>query len=118
MEEQERHTLSFLRQEPLLEAAYQLAQRFIQLMRGRRSDEFDAWLSVCADCGVKELETFAQGVLRDLPAVKAAFTLSYSNGPTEGHINRLKLIKRTMYGRGSFELLRQRVLKGSDAHAA
>ncbi len=118
LEEQELHTLSFLRQEPLIEAAYQLAQQFIRLMQERRSDEVEAWLSVCTNCGVKELETFAQGMLRDLPAVKAAFTLSYSNGPTEGHINRLKLIKRSMYGRGSFELLRQRVLKRGDSLAA
>ncbi len=47
---------------------------------------------------------------RDLDAVKAAFTSHFSNGPTEGQITRLKLIKRTLYGRGSFELLRQRVL--------
>lgn len=118
LEEQERHTLSFLRQEPLIETAYQLAQQFIRLMQERRSDELDAWLSVCGDSGVKELETFAQGLLRDLPAVKAAFHMPYSNGPTEGHINRLKLIKRSMYGRGSFELLRQRVLKRGGSLAA
>lgn len=111
LEEQELYTLSFLRQEPLIETAYQLAQQFIRLLQERRSDELDAWLSVCTDCGVKELGTFAQGLLRDLSAVKAAFSMPYSNGATEGHINRLKLIKRSMYGRGSFELLRQRVLK-------
>ena len=61
-------------------------------------------------CGVKDFETFAMGFKREHSAVEAALTLPYSNGQTEGQINRLKLIKRSMYGRASFDLLRQRVL--------
>ncbi|HEU5378066.1 MAG TPA: transposase [Ktedonobacteraceae bacterium] len=53
---------------------------------------------------------FAQGVRRDFEAVKAAFQFPYSNGPTEGFVNRLKCLKRQMYGRGSFAWLRQRML--------
>ena len=53
---------------------------------------------------------FAAGLNRDWPTVAAAVTLPWSNGPVEGHVNRLKLVTRQMYGRAGFELLRSRVL--------
>ena len=59
---------------------------------------------------IPDLRTFAEGLQREYSALKAALTYPYSTGPVEGQINRLKLIKRSMYGRGSFELLSQRVL--------
>ena len=110
LNEQERRLLAFLPQEPMIELAYQFAQHLIRMMKAREADEVEAWIAVCASCGVADLETFALGLQRDLDAVKAAFTSHFSNGPTEGQITRLKLIKRTMYGRGSFDLLHQRVL--------
>ena len=64
-------------------------------------------------CGIPDLESFAQGLQKEYSAIKAALTLPYSNGPVEGQINRLKLVKRSMYGRADFELLRQRFLKAS-----
>jgi hypothetical protein len=57
-----------------------------------------------------EIRTFAQGLQEDLAAIQAGLTLLWSNGPVEGHVNRLKLLKRQGYGRTSFALLRQRVL--------
>lgn len=57
-----------------------------------------------------ELESFAKGIHQDKMAVLAGLTLSWSNGPLEGHVNRLKLLKRSMYGRAKLPLLRQRVL--------
>jgi transposase len=54
--------------------------------------------------------TFAEGLQREEPIIRAALEQPYSNGVTEGHVNRLKMIKRTAYGRASFELLRRRVL--------
>jgi transposase len=59
---------------------------------------------------VPELQSFAAGLRRDKAAVMAALSLPYSNGQVEGQVNRIKLIKRTMYGRANFDLLRQRVL--------
>ena len=58
----------------------------------------------------RELKRFAQGLYQDYAAVKAALTSRYSNGPTEGHVNRLKLFKRQTYGQAQLDLLRQRVL--------
>jgi transposase len=69
-----------------------------------------AWLQEATTSGIPELAGFAEGVRRDLSAVQAALTLSWSQGQTEGQINRLMLLKCTMYGRAKFDLLRQRVL--------
>ena len=62
---------------------------------------------------LSEPRTFAKGVRQDEAAIRAAVTLSWSSGQVEGQVNRLKLIKRSMYGRASFGLLRQRVLRAT-----
>jgi transposase len=79
-------------------------------MHRRQPSQFDRWLKKLEHCGVPELQRFATSLRADLPAVRAAFTLHWSNGQTEGHVNRLKFLKREMYGRASVELLRLRVL--------
>jgi transposase len=93
-----------------IKEAYQLTQDFLQMVRKRQEDTLDAWLERVQASHIPELVGFAQGVERDKAAVQAGLTLSYSNGVVEGQVNRLKLIKRTMYGRAGFPLLRQRVL--------
>lgn len=70
----------------------------------------DAWLADAACCGVPAIETFAAGLHQDAGAVRAALTLPWSSGQTEGQITKLKRLKRQMYGRGSFDVLRRRVL--------
>lgn len=107
---QQQH-LAFIRQaSPQVEQAYQLAQAFTQMLRQRQGQLLDDWLQEANTSGLPELRQFAAGIQRDKAAVQAGLTLSYSNGLVEGHINRLKLIKRSMYGRANFDLLRQRVL--------
>jgi len=91
-------------------AAYLLAQRFLALLRGRDATDFDPWLLAAEQSDVPELQRFAAGLRRDYAAVHAALTLPWSNGQVEGQVNRLKLLKRAMYGRASFVLLRLRVL--------
>jgi transposase len=95
--------LDFMRQEPALATAYDLAQNFLSMVRTRASQELENWLAHCEASGVVELENFGAGLWRELGAIKAALSLPYSNGPTEGQVNKLKMIKRTLYGRGSFE---------------
>jgi transposase len=68
------------------------------------------WLAEARECGVRAIETFAGGLEQDGAAVRAALTTPWRNGQAEGQITRLKLIKRTMYGRAGFDLLRRRVL--------
>jgi transposase len=68
------------------------------------------WLADAAASGVRAMATFAAGLKNDAAAICAALTMPWSNGQTEGQVNRLKLIKRQMFGHASFELLRRRVL--------
>ena len=110
LSEAEEQMLTFIRQEPTVELAYMLAQHFTQMMHEHQSATLDQWISTCTSSGIPDLETSALGLHKELSAIKAAFTLSYSTGPVEGQVNRLKLIKRSMYNRGSFALLRHRVL--------
>jgi Transposase len=71
---------------------------------------FEQWLSEARTCGVRAVETFAQGLEQDGDAVRAAPTTSWSNAQSEGQITKLKLCKSQMYGRASCDLLRHRVL--------
>ena len=87
-----------------------LSTPFLALVRGRRGAALETWMTEAVASGIETLARFAQGLQEDLAAVKAGLTLPWSNGPVEGHINRLKLLKRQGYGRAGFALLRQRVL--------
>jgi transposase len=72
--------------------------------------QLEEWTGRAKASGIAELKAFAVKLLQDTDAMVAAMTLPYSQGQTEGRINKLKLVKRSMYGRGKFDLLRQRVL--------
>jgi transposase len=90
-----------------------LARRFSDIMRNRKPDQFDAWLCDAESSGISEFSNFANGLRRDYNAVRASLTLEWSNGPVEGHTNRLKLVKRCMYGRGSLALLKKRYIRAA-----
>ena len=98
---------------PHLATAYQLVQDFMEMVREQRGHLLDRWLKAVEESGLPELRSFASGIRQDKAAVLAELTQSWNNGPIEEHVNRLKLIKRSMYGRAKFELLRQRVLKSA-----
>jgi transposase len=93
--------------------AYALSQALLTMIRERRGDDLEAWMTEAMDSGSNALARFARGLQEDLGAVKAGLTLEWSNGITEGQIHRLKLIKRQGYGRAGFALLRQRVLQAA-----
>jgi len=95
---------------PPAKLAHELVQDFRTLLRERQAERLAAWLERAVASGLTELRNFATGLKRDLDAVRAALCLPWSNGRTEGHVHRLKLLKRQMYGRASFGLLRKRVL--------
>jgi len=99
-----------LEQCPDVSAAQRLARQFIAIIRERKTDALDEWIAAAAASGLAEMRGFVAGLRRDLAAVKAALTYEWSNGQVEGQVNRLKMIKRMMYGRANFDLLRQRVL--------
>ena len=86
-----------------------LSQAFLAMVRERRGSDLEAWIMMATDSGIDALARFAQGLREDLAAVTAGLTLDWSNGPVEGQITRLKLLKRQGYGRAGFPLLRQRI---------
>ena len=96
-----------------LAVSRRLAQRFMILVRERRSGQLEQWIADVQATGPPELRGFSRNLYRDWAAVHAGFTVHWSSGPVEGNINRLKLIKRQMFGRAKFDLLRKRVLLAS-----
>ena len=88
----------------------ELADEFLQLLRRQQSDAFDDWLSKAVGCAINPLKTFVKGLFDDYAAVKASMMSNVSNGPVEGLNNKLKMLKRQMYGRASLELLAKRLI--------
>ena len=87
-----------------------LAMRFNGILRGRRADPLGAWIDDAIDTNLAPIMRFARTLHRDIDAVKNAIEMPWSNGQAEGQINRLKTLKRAMYGRAGPELLRARML--------
>ena len=96
--------------EPKVLDGYQLIQRFIGIVRERRNRELTPWIMDARESGIVPFQRFAEGLFEDFDAVQNGVLLPWSNGPVEGHVNRLNLINRQMYGRTGFDLLRKRVL--------
>lgn len=107
----EKEQLAFLKGvHPALEVAYDLVQAFLAMVHDRTGEKLDAWLGQVRASQIPELIRFGKGIERDKAPVQAALQLPYSNGVVEGHVHRLKLVKRQGYGRAAFPLLRKRVL--------
>ena len=92
-----------------IKQAVTLTKQFRELVKTRNSDFLEQWLAKAEGLGAK-WKNFAKGLRQDGAAVKAALTSDWSNGQTEGQVNRLKFLKRQMFGRANFDLLRARVL--------
>jgi transposase len=97
---------------------YHQVQCFRQMVRDRHGHGVDAWITEVQHAGVRELRGFAKGLLRDGAAVRAGLSLVWSNGPTEGYVHRLKLLKRQAYGRAGVDLFRHRMLPRLSREAA
>lgn len=93
-----------------VQEARRLALQFRDIMEKKQGHLLKSWISEVVASPLRELKGFAQGLLSDYQAVENALTLPWSNGQVEGQINKLKTIKRQMYGRASFELLRKRMI--------
>ena len=93
-----------------LARAYRLCQHFTEILRERKADDLDAWLQRARASQIPELQGFAKSMQQDYSAIYAACSQHWSQGPVEGHVNRLKCIKRQLYGRAKFDLFRRRVL--------
>ncbi len=96
---------------PEIATAYNLAQRFVAMFKHHQVDDLDGWLHDAQHAAVPALRHFALNLHHDYAAVRASLTFDWSSGQVEGQVNRLKVIKRIMYGRAKFDLLRLRVLQ-------
>jgi transposase len=104
------HRDCLLQQSEEIRAALGLLEEFGRLVRARDPAALQPWLERAQGCGIGELREFAAMLRRDLGAIDAALTHEWSNGQAEGQVNRLKSLKRAMFGRARFDLLRRRVL--------
>ena len=95
---------------PALSELYSYVRSFKELLFSKHYEKLESWLDTADKSDIPEIRSFVIGVRQDLEATKAAIQYSYSNGIAEGTVNKIKIIKRTMYGRCSFELLRAKVL--------
>jgi transposase len=112
--EQDRHQLAQLTpQAPELAEAVALAQDFAGLVRQRQPAQREPWLARAAQSPLPPFRRFANGLRADWAAVQAAVTLPRSQGPIEGQINRLKMLKRQMFGRAHVDLLARRFLRAA-----
>jgi transposase len=110
LSEEEQHLLTRFQEDTSFARAYELGQCFVDLVRKRNEAGFEGWLQDAKASELPALRAFAEKLSEDAGAVLAALREPWSTGQVEGQITRLKCIKRQMYGRASFKLLRCRVL--------
>lgn len=89
---------------------YSIIKSFKNIMFSKNPEELDSWIKNTKEYGIQEINSFINGIERDIDAVKNGIKYEYNNGLAEGSVNKIKVIKRIMYGRCSFELLKQKVL--------
>jgi transposase len=109
-EDEQRIVTGLCQLTPEIKRGQELARGFITIVKERRADQLRAWLIEATTSELPEFVGFARGISEDLESVQAALEYEWSNGQTEGQVNRLKIIKRQMYGRAKFDLLKARVL--------
>jgi transposase len=95
---------------PHLDATARHVSAFAEILTGRRGEQLDAWTDAVEADDLPHLHRFVRGLRRDYDAVLNGLTLPHSSGAVEGNVNRIKMIKRQMYGRAKFDLLRKRIL--------
>jgi hypothetical protein len=114
---QKRHLDAFWRFCPKAHELRRFILKFRAMLRWRSAKKLDAWIDATTASEFRLTAQFARALRCDLEAVKLSITMPWSNGPIEGHINRLKAIKRQMYGRAGFQLLKARVLPWEELNA-
>lgn len=107
---EDRKLLQCLAEHPALAGVVTLADQFLDLIRQHQAGGLDDWLKQAITSAFKPFQSFASGLFEDYDAVKASLTTAVSNGPVEGLNNRLKMLKRQMYGRAGLDLLAKRFI--------
>jgi len=101
---------AIIKEYPQAGILYDIVQSFKEIMFSKDSHPLYSWMQNVESLGIPEVNSFINGLKNDLIAVKNAIEMNYNNGLAEGSVNKLKVIKRIMYGRNNFELLRNKVL--------
>ena len=110
-QEDEQYIISTLMKRlPALLGVVSLVHEFMDLMHRKQATDVSSWLERAQKSESGEVRWFARSLRREQPALEAAISSPWSNGPVVGIVNKIKLIKRQMYGRASFEMLRVRIL--------
>ena len=108
--EESQYVKELCRLSPEIKVGQELAREFQRIVRERCVEALDHWRESVKQSAIGEFERFANGLMKDEAAVRAGLSTAWSSGQVEGQVNRLKMIKRQMYGRANFDLLRARVL--------
>lgn len=108
--EEQRTLYQICQLHPRVETLNTSIQHFLSMVRELRGEELESWMQHALHSDIPELVAFAKKLRQDQSAVRVGLTLQWNNGVVEGNVTRLKLIKRSMYGRANFDLLRLRVL--------
>ncbi|MEV5754809.1 transposase [Actinoallomurus sp. NPDC052308] len=95
---------------PAVAAVREHVRGFAVMMLHLRGRDLDRWMDAVQADDLPDLHSFVAGLRRDYDAARAGLTLPHSSGKVEGHVNRIKMIKRQMYGRANPDLLRKRIL--------
>ena len=96
---------------PIIGRIYDVGKSFKETLFAKKTGDLESWIEECRLLEIEELDSFVNGIERDKDAVKNAIEFDYNNGLAEGSVNKLKVIKRIMYGRNSFELLKSKLLR-------
>ena len=108
--EEVKHLAAFLALHAELARAYELAQSFRSLLKDKSADQFDRWITAATSSALPPFQRLARTLQADRAAVVAGIQLPWNTGPVEGHICRVKFLKRLGYGRASLALLRARII--------
>ena len=96
---------------PVIGSIYDTVQSFKQTLFSKKPEKIERWMSEVEKMNIAEINSFTNGIRRDIHAVKKAIEMGYNNGLAEGSVNKLKVVKRIMFGRNSFELLKSKLLR-------
>jgi len=106
----EEHVATIIEEYPVIGTLYEAVQSFKEILSTKHVDDLSDWIEYASLLGIDEINSFINGISSDLDAVKNAIRYEYNNGLAEGTVNKIKVIKRIMYGRCSFSLLRSKIL--------
>jgi len=99
-----------INENPVIESIFNITKSFKETLFSKKKNKLDKWIKEAQALGIDEINSFIGGITRDMEAVKNAIKYDYNNGLAEGSVNKLKVIKRIMYGRCRFDLLKKKLL--------